>query len=481
MIALDKTADEFLYLQVVDLITGQVDNGTLRPGDRLPSLRRLSRKLEVSIPTVRQAYLELERQGRIEARPKSGYFVHAKRLNPLVSIQSRKCTPREVRCQNLIDRVYESIHKPGVLPLGIANPSMAGPATKTLHRAMKRIMARAETRSISYAPTYGEPGLCRQIAYRYLNQGGSVDPHEILITNGGQEALTLALKSVAEPGDVIAVESPAYYGMLELIESLDMLALEIETCPIDGVGLNSLENALENHRVKACMFSSAINNPLGCMSSDEHRQQLVDLVEKFDIPLIEDDVYGELFFEGPHPKPAQFFSRKGLVLTVGSFSKTVAPGYRIGWLLPGQFGDHARKLKRAMSCSSGLLQQLTLAEFMASHDYDRHLNRLRPILKQNAERLAACVERHFPASTGISRPRGGSVLWLEMDAGINSEALFDAAMEHGISIVPGDIFSADSLYSNFIRLSFGHPWSEAIEDGVATLGHLVKQQMMKAA
>ncbi|MGI9291989.1 MAG: PLP-dependent aminotransferase family protein [Gammaproteobacteria bacterium] len=481
MIAVDKKAGEFLYLQVVDLITAQVDNGTLRPGDRLPSLRRLSRKLEVSIPTIRQAYLELERQGRIEARPKSGYFVHAKRLNPLVSIKSRNCEPMEVRCQNLIDRVYESIHRPGVLPLGIANPSMAAPATKTLNRAMKRIMARAETRSISYAPAYGEPGLCRQIAYRYLNQGGSVDPNEILITNGGQEALTLALKSVAQPGDVIAVESPAYYGMLELIESLDMLALEIETCPLDGVGLNSLQRALENHRISACLFSSAINNPLGYMSSDEHRQKLVHLIEKYNVPLIEDDVYGELFFNGPRPKPAQFFSRKGLVLTVGSFSKTVAPGYRIGWLLPGQFGEQSKKLKRALSCSSGLLQQLTLAEFMASHDYDRHLNRLRPILKQNAERLAACVERHFPSSTGISLPRGGSVLWLEMDSGINSEVLFDAAMEHGISIVPGDIFSADSRYSNFIRLSFGHPWSDEIEDGVATLGHLVKQQMKKAA
>ena len=481
MIAVDKAANEFLYLQVVDLITGQVDNGTLRPGDRLPSLRRLSRKLQVSIPTVRQAYLELERQGRVEARPKSGYFVHAKRLNPLVSIKRRETEPLQVECQNLIDRVWESIHRPGVLPLGIANPCMAAPATKTLHRAMKRIMARAESRSITYAPAYGEPGLCRQIAYRYLNQGGSVDPHEILVTNGGQEALALALKSVAKPGDVIAVEGPAYYGMRELIESLGMLALEIETCPIEGVILESLESALRNHQITACMFSSSINNPLGCMSSDEHREELVKLVEKYNVPLIEDDVYGELYFEGARPKPAQFFSRKGLVLTVGSFSKTVAPGYRVGWLLLGNYGDKAKKLKRAMSCSSGLLQQLTLAEFMASHDYDRHLNRLRPILKQNSERLAACVEQHFPANTGISRPRGGSVLWLEMDSGIDSEELFDAAMERGISIVPGDIFSADSRYRNFIRLSFGHPWSDQIEDGIATLGHLVNQQMIKAA
>jgi DNA-binding transcriptional MocR family regulator len=481
MIALDKKASEFLYLQVVDLISDQVNNGTLRPGDRLPSLRRLSRKLDVSIPTVRQAYLELERHGRIEARPKSGYFVQAKRLNPLVSIKCRDCKPMEVRCQNLIDRVYVSIHQPGVLPLGIANPSMAAPATKTLHRAMKRIMARAETRSLGYAPAYGEPGLCRQITYRYLNQGGSVDPGEVLITNGGQEALTLALKSVARPGDVIAVESPAYYGMLELIESLGMLALEIETCPIEGIMLDSLEKALGSHRIAACMFSSAINNPLGCLSSDEYRESLVALLEKHGVPLIEDDVYGELYFDGPRPKPAQFFSRKGLVLTVGSFSKTVAPGYRIGWLLPGNFGDRARKLKRALSCSSGLLQQLTLAEFMASHDYDRHLNRLRPVLKQNAERMAACIERHFPSDTAISQPRGGSVLWLEMPGNIGSESLFNAAMEKCISIVPGDIFSAGSRYNNCIRMSFGHPWSEAIEEGIATLGRLVRQQKQMAA
>lgn len=481
MIAVDKEAGEYLYLQVAELISNQVNNGTLRPGDRLPSLRRLSAKLEVSIPTVRQAYLELERQGRIEARPKSGYFVQPRRHNPLVSIKCRNSKPMAVHCQDLIDRVYVSIHQPGVLPLGIANPSMAAPATKTLHRAMKRIMARAETRSLGYAPAYGEPGLCRQIAYRYLNQGGSVDPHEVLITNGGQEALTLALKSVAQPGDVIAVESPAYYGMLELIESLDMLALEIETCPIEGVVLGSLEKALRTHRIAACMFSSSINNPLGCMSSDEYRQALATLLEEYDVPLVEDDVYGELYFEGPRPKPAQFYSRKGLVLTVGSFSKTVAPGYRIGWLLTGKYGDQARKLKRALSCSSGLLQQLTLAEFMAAHDYDRHLTRLRPILRHNAERMAACVEQHFPDGTGISRPRGGSVLWLEMPDGIDSEALFDAAAEQGISIVPGHIFSAGSRYNNFIRLSFGHPWSEDLENGVAALGRLVTDQARLAA
>lgn len=472
MLAVDKNNDEFLYLQVVELIAAQVSNGTLRAGDRLPSLRSLSGKLEVSIPTVRQAYLELERQGRIEARPKSGYFVQPMRRSRLVSVNCRNCRPMEVHCQKLIDRVYQHIHQPGVLPLGIANPSMAKPATRTLHRAMKRVMSRAEERALGYAPAYGEPGLCRQIAFRYLTHGGSIDPGEVIISNGGQEALTLALKSVAQPGDVIAVESPAYYGMLELIESLGMLALELETCPVEGVSISALQTALENHDITACLFSSSLNNPLGCLSSEKHRETLVELIEAHEVPLIEDDVYGELVYDAPRPKPAQFYSRKGLVLTCGSFSKTVAPGYRIGWLLPGRFLARAQKFKRALSCSSGLLQQLTLAEFIASGDYDRHLKRLKPVLKQNADRMISCIENSFPPETRISRPRGGSVVWLELPGNTDSEKLFDAAIEENISIVPGRIFSAGQRYRNFIRLSYGHPWSDGIETAISTLGVL---------
>jgi DNA-binding transcriptional MocR family regulator len=477
MISIDRSDGEFLYSQVADLINDQVKSGALRPGDKLPSLRRMSNKLEISVPTVRQAYLELERRGRIEARPKSGYFIQPKRQSRLVKVGCKTCKPMSVSCLNLIDRVYEGIHKPGVLPLGIANPCMASPATKTLHRAMKRVMSRAEDRALGYAPTDGEPGLKRQIAYRYLNQGGAVDPAEVIVTNGGQEALAIAVQAVASRGDVVAIESPAYQGMLELIESLGLLALEIETCPLEGVNLESLERALRTHPVRACMFSSSVNNPLGCVTSDQHRQQLVQLLEDHDVPLIEDDVYGELVYDGSRPRPAQFFSRKGQVLTCSSFSKTAAPGYRVGWILPGHYVDVARKMKRAISCSSGLLTQLTLSEHLASGDYDRHLKRLLPVLKQNAGRMTAAVERSFPVNTGISAPRGGSVLWLELPRSVDSEKLFDAAIEENISIMPGDVFAAGRRYRNFIRLSFGHPWSEAMDQGVETLGRLVHRMM----
>lgn len=475
MISIDRSENEFLYAQVADLISEQVRSGALRPGDKLPSLRRLSERLEISVPTVRQAYLELERRGSIEARPKSGYFIQPQRKSPLVKIHCRDCKPMPVECRNLIDRVYDGIHESGVLPLGIANPCMAAPATKTLHRAMKRVMSRAEDRALGYAPTNGEAGLRRQIAYRYLNQGGAVDPAEIIVTNGGQEALAIAVQAVASKGDVIAIESPTYLGMLELIESLGMLALEIETCPVDGVNLEALERALRSHDVKACMFSSSVNNPLGCVTTDQWRRDLVDLLEAHDVSLIEDDVYGELVYDGPRPKPAQFFSRKGQVLTCGSFSKTVAPGYRVGWVLPGKFKDSARKLKRAISCSSGLLTQMTLAEHLASGDYDRHLKRLLPALKQNAGRMAAAVQRSFPENTGVSAPKGGSVLWLELPRSVDAEKLFDAAITEHISIMPGDVFAAGRRYRNFIRLSFGHPWGEAMDEGVETLGRLVHE------
>lgn len=467
------SADAFLYQQVLDTVRGRIDSGALRAGDKLPSLRHLSGEMNVSVPTIRQAYVELEREGRVEARAKSGFFVLADTGRALLRRRGRAQAPTTVRCCSLIDEVNAGTELPDVLALGTANPSRALPATKTLHRAMKRVMSRAEERTLGYAPSIGDPGLRRQIAYRYFTQGGSIDPDQIIITNGAQEALFLALCTIAKPGDVIAVESPTYQGQLEQIEALDMLALEIETCPDEGVELDALEHAFRTHRVAACMFSSAINNPLGSRMPDAKRRALVAMCEQYGVPLIEDDVYGELAFDGVRPHPAQLYSKKGLVVTCSSFSKTVAPGYRMGWLVADKYLAPLAAAKRAYSCSSGLLQQLTLAEFIGSGDYDRYLGRLVPVLEQNARCTGSVVCRSFPANARQSRPQGGSVLWVEIP-GCDSVALFRAALEEGISIMPGVIFAAKNRYRSFIRISFGHPWTEEVERGLETLGALAK-------
>ena len=477
MLAVDKQASEFLYRQVIDLITENMDLGTLRPGDRLPSLRRMSRQIGVSIPTVRQAYVELERQRKVESRPQSGFYVRNRASNAMVRPApgfQKSAKPVAVAGRGLMERVYDGLYQQGVVPMGIANPCMAKPAAKALHRTMKRVMARAEERSLGYAPTLGERGLRRQIAFRYLDAiGSSVDPESICITNGAQEALLLALSAVAQPGDVIAVESPTYHGLLELIDSLDMLAIEVETCPEEGVMIDALRKTLDAHPVTACIFSTTLSNPLGVRMPEEVRQQLVALVDERDVVLIEDDVYGDLLFDGERPKPAAFYSRSGKVLTCGSFSKTAAPGYRIGWLLAGKYLNEISRLKRSFSCSSGLLQQMTLSEFLAGGDYDRYLKTLRPVLQCNAERMSAAVARYFPPQTRTSKPVGGCVLWLELPQGIDSEKLFDEAIAAGISIAPGLIFSPCDRYRNFIRLSFGHPWTDEIEESVKWLGDKV--------
>ena len=483
MLSVNKESADFLYRQVIDLISENIESGTLQPGDRLPSLRRMSARIGVSIPTVRQAYVELERQRRVESRPQSGFYVRGFLSNDMVrpAPRFRRTTkPVPVARRSLMDRVFDGIHQPDVLPFGIADPSMAKPPAKALHRTMKRVMARAEERSLAYAPNLGEAGLRRQIAYRYLDTVGSnIDPDGICITNGGQEALSLALAAVAKRGDVIAVESPTYHGQLELIESLGMLAIEVETCPEEGVELDALEKTLDAHPVKVCMFSTTLSNPLGASMPDEKRKKLVELLEEREIVLIEDDVYGELLFDGHRPKPAEFHSDSGRILTCGSFSKTAAPGYRIGWLLTGRHHDEIVRLKRSFSCSSGLLQQMTLAEFVASGDYDRHLKTLRQVLQCNSQRMIAAVASHFPPETRTSKPVGGCVLWLELPEAVDSEKLFERAIKEGISIAPGSIFSPCNRYRNFIRLSFGHPWSAEIESGLQQLGETVSELALR--
>ena len=478
MLSVDKQCDTYLYRQVIDLINENIDSGTLLPGDRLPSLRRMSKTSGVSVPTVRQAYIELERQRRVESRPKSGFYVRHREANDIVlPTRTVHAAPGKLTCRPLMERVYDGINNPALVPLGIANPSMAKPAAKTLHRAMKRVIARSEERSLGYASTVGEPTLRRQIAYHYLDTiGAQVEPDQICITNGGQEALLLALRSVAGPGDVIAVETPTYHGMLELIDGLGMFAVEVETCPEEGVTLSELERTLVRHDVTACMFSTTLGNPLGVTMPDGHRRELVEMLKRYDVALIEDDVYGDLRFDGERPVPAQFLGDSSRVVTCGSFSKTAAPGYRIGWIVAdATLIDDIARLKRAFSCSSGFLQQLTLAEFLSSGDYNRHLNALRPILKRNADRMGALVAEHFPTETRTSRPVGGSVLWLELPDQVDAEKLFDDAIGAGISIAPGHIFSPCACYDNFIRLSFGHPWTDKTEQAVRWLGERVTQ------
>ncbi len=452
------------------MILNMQEANTLRPGDKLPSLRQLSQQLDLSIPTIKLAYEELEKQSIIEAKPKSGYFMKP-RLNVMQIPRKGKLgrSPTPINNQTLIEQVYAALHLPNITSLGIANPSAVHPCDKALARIMRQVLSKAGAQAIAYAPTTGYEPLKRQLALRYFDHGLQLNPDELIITNGAQEALSIALQCVANKGDVIAVESPAFFGVLELIESLGMMALEIPVCSDDGIGLSDLIKGIEKHPIKACLFSTSINNPTGSFMPDDKRKQLVELLESHHIPLIEDDVYGDLYFTPKRGTPAQCYASKGLVLTCSSFSKTAAPGYRIGWLIAGRFEAQARRLKRAYSCSSSLINQMTLTEFIAGSAYDRHMHRLRGALKLNKGRMLAAIQDQFPATTRVSNPNGGGVVWVELPESVDSEQLFHQAIEQGISIAPGVIFSASQKFKNFARLSYGIPWTKEIEEAITTL------------
>jgi len=475
MQVIQKSSTDFLYQQVIAFIEGQLQQGVIRAGDKLPSLRKLSKQFEISVPTVKQAYIELERQGVVSARPQSGYYLKAQQARTLKPRPAlwQASSPVEVKCRSLIEQVYDAVHLPNSIQLGVSNPVNAHPPDKTLARLMRSVISKVAEKAVSYGPVNGDPKLRNQLAFRHQELGVAVVANDIVITNGAQEALSIALQCVAQVGDIIAIESPCFFGIIELIESLGMRAIEVYTCTEDGVGFVELEKTIKQHNVKACVFSTAINNPLGSMMTDRQRQAMVNLLEKNNIPLIEDDVYSDLYFTEQRPKPAQFYSQKGLVLTCSSFSKTAAPGYRIGWLISPTFEEKAKQIKRAQSCSTAMLQQWTLTQYLLTGEYDRHLSVLRKKLRYNCERMRALVAEYFPPEVCISKPQGGSVLWVRCRSHVKTQTIFTQAIAQGINFAPGAIFSLSGKYQNYMRISFGVQWQDDIEQAIEKLGKLV--------
>ncbi|MFT5675945.1 MAG: DNA-binding transcriptional MocR family regulator [Paraglaciecola sp.] len=470
----------YLYRQVISLVRQMHLNGTIQAGEKLPSLRSLATKLSISVPTVKQAYIELEQQGLIYAREKSGYYLKSSSLESSVPKKARlPIKPTQVTRQQLIEQVYKGIHQSGHLPLGVANPVAALPASKALNRTMRRTMSLAGDKALNYGPMNGFEPLRRQLAIRYLDFGMQISPEEIVITNGAQEALNIALQSVAKRGDIIAVESPCYFGILELIENLGMLALEIPLSAETGLTVCDVEKAIDRHMVKACVFSSTVANPLGCLLADTTKKSIVELLESKNIPLIEDDVYGDLYFNDKRGIPAQHFSRIGLVLTCSSFSKTVAPSYRVGWVLSSTYNNHAKRIKRAMSCSSSLMNQWTLYEFIRAGEYDRYVKQLRQVLQTNKERMVSLVRQYFPGSVRVTDPKGGTVLWIELAKHVDGNKVFQEALSQGISVAPGTLFSPSNRYQHCIRLSYGLPWSDRVEKGIKTLSEIYRKESLK--
>ncbi|WP_431824485.1 PLP-dependent aminotransferase family protein [Burkholderia sp. F1] len=466
------------YAALAQTIADSIRRGDLVPGARIPTIRDASKAFKVSPTTVFRAYYLLESEGLIVARTRSGYFVSdvgGKRARPGHG-PPRKTPAARSGVDDALVRLVDSIKDQDIVQLGSAFASYSLFPMSSLWRCVTSVARNMNrTRLLSGFPP-GDEGLRRQIALRYLIAGAALPMDEIVVTTGALEALTLSLQALTRPGELVAIERPAFHAVLQAVQRLHLKAVEIPVDPRTGLDLDALAEALDQHPIRACWLMTSFHNPTGATLSDERKRALIDLLAAHQVPLIEDDVYSELYFGSTPMRPAKLYDDSGLVLHCGSFSKCLAPGFRIGWVAAGRYVHQIRQAKCVAAPSADVPAQLAISSYLQDGGYDRFLRKLRRNLAAHQEQMLAAVRAYFPQGTEVCAPLGGYFLWIELPPRVDALRLFGAAMENGISIAPGPIFSATGGFRRYVRLNYGRPWTPAIEDAMRTIGALAARQ-----
>lgn len=479
MQTLRKNKNAHLYLQIAEPIEQQIMDEVLKIGDKLPSVRLLSKQHGISVSTILQSYYHLEGKGLIESRPQSGYYVRfnpskfprkIEKSNPLQTVKTKNV-------EAIIGDVYDDFSLHGVTRFSLSIPAPEILPLAKLNKAMMQALRDLPANGTSYEQIQGNDLLRRQIARWSMHWGGHLQPADLITTSGCMNAISYCLMALTKPGDTIAVESPVYFGMLRFAQSIGLKVLELPTDPDTGVDPADVKKALQKHPIKACFFVTNFSNPLGYCMPDEQKEAMVKLLSKHGVPLIEDDLYGDVYFGKTRPKSCKTFDEEGNVLWCSSISKTLAPGYRVGWVAPGKYLDKVKRLKLYHSITSATAQQQAIASFLATGRYEHHLRKLRQTLHSNSLQFTRAIGEYFPEGIKLSTPKGGFILWLELDKKIDTYQLYQEAMLHKISIAPGTMFTLQDRYQNCMRLSYGMQWTPEIDKALKRLGNLVKGMM----
>lgn len=476
MKTITKNAKDLLYLRIARGIQQQIEEEVLKLGDKLPSIRMVCREHGVSMSTAAQAYLELESKSLIESRPQSGYYVcYSPRKQPAFPETSKPDNrlgghnPRDI-----VDKVFRNMGNREMTLFSLSVPANELLPIAKLNKGVVQAIRDMEDSCTGYEPIQGNERLRRDIARWSFNWGGNLSDKDIVTTAGCMNAISFSMMMLAGRGDTIAVESPVYFGIVRLAESLGLNVLELPTHARTGIEIDALKKALASGKVKLCLLVSNFNNPLGSCMPDEHKKAVVALLERYNVPLIEDDLYGDVYFGDSRPRCCKTYDESGLVLWCGSVSKTLAPGYRVGWVAPGRFTQDIIRMKQVHSISAPVLTHEVIAGFLENGRYESHLRRLRQTLHTNCLQYIRAIADYFPPGTRVSRPQGGFVLWVELDRRIDTMELYERAIRKNISIAPGRMFTLQHQFDNCMRLSYGMPWNEQLDDKLKTLGKLIK-------
>ncbi|WP_027951249.1 PLP-dependent aminotransferase family protein [Haliea salexigens] len=460
-------ASEYRYQQLENWLLQGILEQCWRLGERLPSVRTLCQEKGLSKATVQHALQRLEAQGLLEARPKAGYFVTLQPdgvKKPLS--RARIEAPRPVSVSDLLLDIMRRSAAFDLLP--DLQSGHLPPGIVALNRSIGRSLRRQKGEDYQY---YDEPDgvllLREQLSLHAARRGWIVSPDQLCITSGCQHALFMALMASCERGDVVAVESPGFYGVLQLLEQLDLRVVEVPTSVETGMDIDALEEVLERWKVKACIVSPAFATPGGAMMPLESKQRLLALAERHNLAVIEDDIYADTSL-GAAPDPLKALDSDNRVILCSSFSKSLSRDLRLGWVSGARWHDRIQHLKLVTQLASSRYLQQGVAEFIADGGFAAHLRRQRNELRANRDRLIA--ELHaWPGEVRVSTPQGGLAVWVELPQHVDTLAAYPQGLELGVVITPGPLFSVSGQFANCLRISFAHPWKASRTEALRRL------------
>lgn len=468
------TRKELLYLKIAKSLEMQISNDVLKVGDKLPSIRMICRQHGVSMTTAQFAYYELEAKSLIESRPQSGYYVsntlHRKLDMPTAT--KPEARPPVKAVTDIFENAFNNAAEKNFLVLSRGVPAVPLLPIAKLNKEMVQALRSLPGSGTSYESLPGNEKLRTQVAKWSFNWNGNLSKKDIVTTSGCMNAIAYCLMALTKSGDTIAVESPCFYGILQLSQSLGLKVLELPTDPQTGVDMDALKRIVQKTKLAACLFVSNFNNPFGSLMPDAHKKEAVRLLEKYNVPLIEDDIYGDIYFGDSRPSCCKSYDESGMVLWCSSVSKTLAPAYRVGWVAPGKFMEQLSKIKLYNTLSSTAITHEVIGSFLETGRYEAHLRKLRRTLHTNYLQYVRVISEHFPAGTRISRPQGGLSLWVELPKHTDTISLYNAALSKKIIFSPGNMFTLQKQYGHCMRLSYGLEWNERTENGLKVLGKL---------
>lgn len=467
------------YKRIEEHVLGLIDSGTLTPGDRLPSLRQMSKSMKVSVPTVSQAYTELESRGIVESRERSGFFIRNdySKLPACPTLQGDP-QPHDVDLSRpeLLHAVLQTCSDSDLDYFAHNYPDESLMAGQSLARILRSVVRESPDKAVMLTRPLGYPELRKQLALRAMDGGAAISHKDVIVTSGAMNAISTILRVLTRPGDTVLIQSPTFVVYMQTLEMLGLRGIEIPSCPCNSLSLETVAKAIRDYNVRACLLIPTYHLD-GSTLSDETKKGLVELLAKEDVALIEDDVHGDLHFGEERPSLCKKFDTTGHVVSVSSFSKSIAPGFSIGWIIPGRYKKAVARIQGVNIVRPATPMQMAAAEFLRRGEHQRHMKKIRSALASAMSKLHCAVSRHFPEGTSANLPKGGIHLWVRLPDSVDSKQLFIKAREHNVTVIPGYILSSSNTFRNYIRINCRGVWNEQTQQAIATLGRLTAELM----